>query len=480
MQTYKLSSESSRWYFGVIIAYFLILLVLAPIHLLSFDSYYYWEWSRHLSLSYYDGPPMIAYLIKCATFVFGDTLLALASVNIVVAALTCWILYHTARLVLSKEASYIVVLLWLFSPLVTLDLLKQTTYDCPLTLFWTATVYFSSHFIRDRHPRDLLLIGASIGLMLLSKYSGVVLILALMIFLILSSYRYVLKTWAFYAGVLLALLLFSPVLIWNYQYDWLSFRYQLTTHQRHTPISPWNAASMSMLTIIIPSLNLMLLTPFCCLKKLTNYPKQAIIFLWGTVSIVVLGFYILVSSHSIIRCDWLTPYLLTAALLGGFCYQCLGYRKSCISVVFLYFTISFVMLINSTQQFLPFVSPKKWITYQLIRTFNASYTHLPQIVVTTGWFEARMLFFLKGKPAIYTIPCGMAQNHYALWSKPIVSALSQHTLTTVLFVDTYNQIGCVEPYFKRCDRLFVPPYFYQNHFYQLYVYRCTNREELVL
>ena len=106
--------------------YFMVLLGLAPINLLSFDTYYYWEWSRHLALSYYDGSPMIAYLIKLATSAWGHTLFALSLVGILTAALTSWIIYKTARFFLSKEASYIATLSWLFSPLVTLDILKQT------------------------------------------------------------------------------------------------------------------------------------------------------------------------------------------------------------------------------------------------------------------------------------------------------------------------------------------------------------------
>jgi hypothetical protein len=31
------------------------------------DEAYYWLWSRHLALSYFDHPPMIAYLIKLST-----------------------------------------------------------------------------------------------------------------------------------------------------------------------------------------------------------------------------------------------------------------------------------------------------------------------------------------------------------------------------------------------------------------------------
>ncbi len=35
------------------------------------DEAYYWDWSRHLSLSYYDGPPLMAYLIRISTFLLG-------------------------------------------------------------------------------------------------------------------------------------------------------------------------------------------------------------------------------------------------------------------------------------------------------------------------------------------------------------------------------------------------------------------------
>lgn len=127
-------TSTSRMYL-LFVAYFLILLGLAPINLLAFDSYYYWEWSRHLALSYYDGSPMIAYFIKVATVLFGNSLFALSSVGIAVTGATCVIIYKTARLFLSKEASWVAACSWLFSPLVTLDLLKQTTYDTPLTLF---------------------------------------------------------------------------------------------------------------------------------------------------------------------------------------------------------------------------------------------------------------------------------------------------------------------------------------------------------
>ncbi|RJT42213.1 glycosyltransferase family 39 protein, partial [Legionella taurinensis] len=162
--------------------------------------------------SYYDGSPMIAYFIRIATLLFGDTLFALNLVTIVSTALTSFIIYKTARLCLNKEASYVTVLIWLFSPLVTLDLINQTTYDTPLTLFWALTLYFTIRYIQFNRNQDLYYIGLSIGLMLLSKYSGIVLVLALLIFLVATPYRRLFKSRHFYLALTLAIIVFSPVI----------------------------------------------------------------------------------------------------------------------------------------------------------------------------------------------------------------------------------------------------------------------------
>ena len=34
---------------------------------------YYWTWSKHLDLSYYDHPPAVAYMIALTTAVGGDS-----------------------------------------------------------------------------------------------------------------------------------------------------------------------------------------------------------------------------------------------------------------------------------------------------------------------------------------------------------------------------------------------------------------------
>ena len=41
------------------------------------DRLYYWCWSRDLQLSYYDHPPMVAYMIRASTELFGNGIFAI-------------------------------------------------------------------------------------------------------------------------------------------------------------------------------------------------------------------------------------------------------------------------------------------------------------------------------------------------------------------------------------------------------------------
>src|SRR4029079_2305416 len=41
---------------------------------LSGDEAQYWDWSRHLDLSYYSKGPLIAYIIRASCAIFGDTM----------------------------------------------------------------------------------------------------------------------------------------------------------------------------------------------------------------------------------------------------------------------------------------------------------------------------------------------------------------------------------------------------------------------
>ncbi len=460
--------------------YFGVLLLLAPAQILSFDSYYYWEWSRHLDLSYYDGPPMIAYFIKLSTLLFGQTLLALNMVGIAGVAITAWIIYKTSRLFLNEEASVIATLLWLFVPLNTLDLLKQTTYDVPYILFWALTVYCVANFIQAQKLsaqsiKWLYLSGVSVGCMMLSKYSGIILVLALFVFIITTHYRYLFRSRHFYLSLLLSLIIFSPVIVWNADHNWQSFLFQLATHARSSITTPWAAMNHAFFYVILPSLNFMLLPLVLGLRSVTNYRKTPIPYLCLIICTTFVVFYLLYSIKNVMVGNWMSPYLIAAALLGGYNFQVYDYRKSTLLLIVVSAIISLVIVTNNKPR-ISFLIAKGYIYHHLIQRFNVYYPQLPQFVFTTTWSDARMLFFLKNKPAVYTIDmCGTQQNEYAFWSQDFVKSVADKSIKEALYVDRTNHINCVEKYFDQCIQLSPPTYHFKDQDYAIYAYKCTNK-----
>jgi hypothetical protein len=82
--------------------------------------------------------------------------------------------------------------------------------------------------IQDRFTiSDWLLTGALLGLAGLSKYTAIFTAFALLIVFIVARRKPSIGKIGFWLALLLALLLISPVLYWNWLNDWISFKYQI-------------------------------------------------------------------------------------------------------------------------------------------------------------------------------------------------------------------------------------------------------------
>ena len=99
--------------------------------------------------------------------------------------------------------------------------------DQPFLLFWLFSLYCLCRFHHTSSPHWLILLGISTGFGALSKYITLLFYLGLFLYFALyKNQRHHLKNpWLYLAGFL-SLLIFTPVLIWNYQNDWVSFRFQ--------------------------------------------------------------------------------------------------------------------------------------------------------------------------------------------------------------------------------------------------------------
>jgi len=205
------------------------------------DESYYWVWSRHLALGYFDHPPMIAYLIWVGTWLFGDREIGVRFVVALMSVGTILIIIATARRILQNDrATLWVALIWLTSPLM-MGLGILATPDTPVVFFSTAGLAMAA-FIAKRDddasnssgaaasgsPVLWILFGIFSGLAMVSKYTGVLLPSAVALAMLTSPkgrahYRH---PWIYLSGSL-AVAVFSPVIWWNKQHQWASFLFQI-------------------------------------------------------------------------------------------------------------------------------------------------------------------------------------------------------------------------------------------------------------
>ena len=205
-----------------------------PIH---GDEAYYWMWSHHLQAGYYDHPPMIAYMIYFSNFISEDAW-GVRLVNIFNMSLASIYIFKLTK-ILSDEKTALTAILIFSSVLLTHAGFIFATPDSPLTLFWTLTLYFSYKAIFEGKLKDYVLSGIFLGFMMISKYSAILFVLSILIFLIIKRRDVFLNPY-FYLATFISIIIISPMLYWNYQHDWISFLFQFNHGTTQTyDIQPW-------------------------------------------------------------------------------------------------------------------------------------------------------------------------------------------------------------------------------------------------
>jgi len=209
---------------------------------LSPQEAYYWQYGRHLDLSYFDHPPLAAWTIRLATALFGQTERAVRLPAAFYAALFALFFYLAGRRLFGARTAFWALCTVGVAPLFALG---QTviTPDAPLLAGWAAAFYFTVRAL-EGNAAWLLAAGAAVGVATLGKYTGW--LLAPQIFLALTLDRrgrpFLLSPWPYLAlGVALAL--FSPVLLWNARHDFVSFAFQIGW--RASTSSPFSPRRMS-------------------------------------------------------------------------------------------------------------------------------------------------------------------------------------------------------------------------------------------
>jgi dolichol-phosphate mannosyltransferase len=209
----------------IVYAFVLRLVYLGSVELLPEEAYY-WNYSRHLDIGYLDHPPMVAWLIRLGTAVFGQS-----QFSVRIGALGCGMIaslftYRLTRNLFDEASALRALLLAQTLPFFFLSGLLITP-DAPLTAAWAASLFYLERALLGGRRGAWWPAGVALGVGAISKYSIGLLVPVTLVFMLWDAEaRRWWRRWEPYGAALLAAAIFSPVILWNAEHGWASFAFQ--------------------------------------------------------------------------------------------------------------------------------------------------------------------------------------------------------------------------------------------------------------
>ncbi|MGY6588237.1 MAG: glycosyltransferase family 39 protein [Wenzhouxiangella sp.] len=298
-----------RWHLAALglFAYVLLLRLLYMGHLeLIPDEMYYWVYSQHLALSYLDHPPLIGWLIASSTWLLGDTILGVRAWLLPLTLMAAWYFYRYGAEMGGRTIGLLCVMALAILPFFAVSGLLMTP-DAPMLVAWAAALYYFKKALIDDQPRAFFGLGVAMGIGLLAKYAIALLAPAGLVFMLLDARA---RRWFFrpepYLSVLLATVIFSPVLVWNAQNDWASFVFQSTRRLFENPTFASHLVLVYALLLLSPVVAIAGLLAFGRFRRVLEENQRKRLFMLTMTGIPLLIFLIY-GLFTVIKFHWTLP-----------------------------------------------------------------------------------------------------------------------------------------------------------------------------
>ena len=207
------------------------------------DEVYYWTYALYPDWSHFDHPPVVGWVIQLFSLnLLLDSEFFIRLASIVFMTANTYIIFRIGKDLKDAQTGLYAALLYTASIYAFVITGIFIMPDTPLMLFWLLAVWMAFRVIARRNDEaiqektvlrpferlkaqgPLLLFGLFAGLAMLSKYSGVFLWIGMALYILLFN-RKQLKNPYLYLALLISALCCIPILYWNIDNNFISFRF---------------------------------------------------------------------------------------------------------------------------------------------------------------------------------------------------------------------------------------------------------------
>jgi 4-amino-4-deoxy-L-arabinose transferase-like glycosyltransferase len=408
---------------------------------LSPDEVHYWEWSRRLDWSYYSKGPFVAYLIALSTAIGGATELFVRLPAVVLSAGTtiCVFglvrdLFHDVRLALATAMLLHVIPLFAAGALLM-------TIDPPLVFFWSLMLWLVYRAVSESRPVHWYAAGIALACGLLSKYAMGFLPVSLLLFLATSErYRGWLRRKEPYLMLVIGVLGFSPVILWNLRHGAVSLRHvmgQAEVQQGiplHLSLETFGEFLGSQALVLSPLLfGWTFVVMVSSLREgLRRHDDRWLYLFWGWAP--TFGLMLFLSLRQKVQANWAAPAYITA-LMATVAYVAWRWKAGHTrrwgrihlagAGLALLIGLGMTVALHDPTIFIrlgfpPDADPlgrlKGWRALaRAVDTLAAGMPRPPFLLSDRYQISSELAFYAAGQPYTYNVNLGRRLNQYDLW-----------------------------------------------------------------
>ncbi|MEJ7911516.1 MAG: glycosyltransferase family 39 protein [Chitinophagaceae bacterium] len=279
------------------------------------DEVYYWTYSQQLQWNYFDHPPMVGIWIRAftANLWLEEYEFFVRFGSILSAALSTWLLYRILSLLHSGKAGWYVACLYTTSVYASIIAGVFILPDSPQILFWCWCLYLLLKISHSPQSWRLwILFGLSAGLCVLSKVHGIFIPMGLLLFIIVKKRAWLLLPQLYAAGLLFAFII-SPILFWNLNNDFITYRF----HSERVTVSGFTLNASGFLREVVGQFlynnpfNVILLAAALLAWKRLKLVSNEILVLFAYIALPMIALLLLVSLFRNTLPHWSGPAYVT-------------------------------------------------------------------------------------------------------------------------------------------------------------------------
>ena len=365
------------------------------------DEAYYWVYSRFPAWGYFDHPPMIAFLIKSGYAIFHNEL----GVRLICALLSTLTILITESLIERKNPFLFYTIFLSIGVLQIAGFLAVP--DTPLLFFTALFFYTYRSFIKNTNWKNTLLLAIAISLLFYTKYHGILIVF----FTFLSNIK-MFTRWQTWLAGFFVLILYSPHLFWQWDHDWVSFRYHLFESNVSTYKFSYTTDYLLGQVLLAGPLAGFILFPAAFIYKAKTQTEKALKF-------TLIGIYLifLVSSfRGKVEVNWTMPAMIPLIVLSHqFILDKISWLKPLRIIAFVSLLLIIAVRIYLVVDIGPDNSTRGRFRNKAWAKTIAEKTGDTPVVFYNSYQRASLFWFYSGKPSHSHNSYSDRKSNYNFW-----------------------------------------------------------------